>query len=95
MVAILKHVEDLALQLRQIVLLYRCDLLIASLLSCVDWCEETLDEDEHLNQEHFPEQVILELKSEKREMRQVLGVLLQDLGVPFINMLDWFLVEAP
>jgi hypothetical protein len=95
LVAILKHVEDLALQLRQIVLLYRCDLLIASLLSCVDGCEETLDEDEHLNQEHFPEQVVFELKSEKREMGQVLGVLLQDLGVPFINMLDWFLVEAP
>ena len=90
----MKHVVDLALKFRQIVFLHRGDLLVTTLLCCVDGSKKTLDEDEHLYEEHLPEQVVFELQSKQREMREIFGILFQYLSIPLIDMLDRLLVEA-
>jgi len=51
--------------------------------------QQSVNEDHDLDQEGFPEQIILELQVQQGIPREMLRVLPQDLGVIFVYVKEW------
>jgi hypothetical protein len=64
------------------------------LLIRVDWRLQRVNEDQHLHEEGFPEQVVLELQVEERVARQILRVLGQYLSVVLVHVEQGLTLEA-